>query len=31
VKPPTTVHDLKALVQSFHPVIAFDTAEEERI
>jgi MoxR-like ATPase len=31
VKPPTTVHDLKALVQSFHPVIAFDTAEEERV
>lgn len=28
---PTTVHDLKALVQSFHPVIAFDTAEEERV
>jgi MoxR-like ATPase len=31
VKSPTTVHDLKALVQSFHPVIAFDTAEEERV
>ncbi|HEY8122460.1 MAG TPA: AAA family ATPase [Myxococcota bacterium] len=31
VKPPTSVHDLKALVQSFHPVIAFDTAEEERV
>ena len=31
MKPPTTVHDLKALVQSFHPVIAFDTAEEERV
>jgi MoxR-like ATPase len=27
----TTVHDLKALVLSFHPVIAFDTAEEERV
>lgn len=31
VKPSTTVHDLKALVQSFHPVIAFDTEEEERV
>jgi MoxR-like ATPase len=31
VKPHTTVHDLKSLVLSFHPVIAFDTAEEERV
>ena len=31
VKPSTTVHDLKALVLSFHPVIAFDTDEEERV
>ena len=31
MKPTSTVHDLKALVQSFHPAIAFDTAEEERV
>ena len=31
MKPHTTVHDLKALVQSFHPVLAFDTEEEERV
>ncbi len=27
----TTLHDLKLLVLSFHPVIAFDTVEEERV
>jgi hypothetical protein len=28
---PTSVHDLKTLVLSFHPVIAIDTVEEERV
>ncbi len=27
----TSVHDLKSLVLSFHPVIAFETEEEERV
>lgn len=26
----TSVHDLKTLVLSFHPVVAIETAEEER-
>jgi hypothetical protein len=30
VSVPTSVHDLKTLVLSFHPVIAIDTVEEER-
>ena len=28
---PTTVHDLKTLVMSFHPLIAVETVEEERV
>ncbi len=28
--PPTSVHDIKALVQSFHPLIVIETVEEER-
>jgi len=28
---PTSVHDLKTLVQSFHPAIAVETVEEERV
>ena len=28
--PPTSVHDIKALVQSFHPLIVIETIEEKR-
>ncbi len=28
---PSTLHDLKTLVMSFHPAVAFDTVEEERV
>lgn len=31
VSNPSTIHDLKTLVLSFHPAVAFDTVEEERV
>jgi hypothetical protein len=29
--PPSTLHELKTLVQSMHPVVVIDTVEEERV
>ena len=28
--PPTSLHDIKLLVQSYHPLIVIETVEEER-
>jgi ATP-dependent 26S proteasome regulatory subunit len=30
IAPPTSVHDIKLLVQSYHPLIVIETVEEER-
>ncbi|MBE9117636.1 AAA family ATPase [Lusitaniella coriacea LEGE 07157] len=31
MKPTTSIHDLKTLILSFHPIIAIETVEEERV